>query len=149
MAPCICNQFPELTDAKYTETQCVFTLPIKGKLQLFPSIISISIRKYADIKPAVYGIDKSSVVNAAVIAQVMAAILEFITPKRLGGQTSSMRPFCRPHLWNDRVPPHGNIEDDGCIGRYIRHHFVFEVNRGELFAFAGLWETWNDPNGRR
>jgi putative SOS response-associated peptidase YedK len=24
----------------------------------------------------------------------------------------------------------------------------FEVNRGELFAFAGLWETWNDPSGK-
>ena len=24
--------------------------------------------------------------------------------------------------------------------------YCFEVNRGELFAFAGLWNTWNDPS---
>jgi putative SOS response-associated peptidase YedK len=26
--------------------------------------------------------------------------------------------------------------------------FCFEVNRGELFSFAGLWETWSDLNGK-
>jgi putative SOS response-associated peptidase YedK len=25
--------------------------------------------------------------------------------------------------------------------------FCFEINDGELFAFAGLWEGWKDPNG--
>ena len=25
--------------------------------------------------------------------------------------------------------------------------FCFEVNDGELFAFAGLWNGWKDPNG--
>jgi putative SOS response-associated peptidase YedK len=25
--------------------------------------------------------------------------------------------------------------------------YCFEVNRGELFSFAGLWETWDDPSG--
>ena len=25
--------------------------------------------------------------------------------------------------------------------------FCFEVNEGELFAFAGLWEGWRDANG--
>jgi putative SOS response-associated peptidase YedK len=26
--------------------------------------------------------------------------------------------------------------------------FCFEVNDGELFAFAGLWERWKDANGK-
>ena len=26
--------------------------------------------------------------------------------------------------------------------------FCFEVNDGELFAFAGLWECWQDPRGQ-
>ena len=26
--------------------------------------------------------------------------------------------------------------------------YCFEVNEGELFAFAGLWEGWKDANGR-
>jgi putative SOS response-associated peptidase YedK len=25
--------------------------------------------------------------------------------------------------------------------------FCFEVNEGESFAFAGLWDGWKDPNG--
>jgi putative SOS response-associated peptidase YedK len=25
--------------------------------------------------------------------------------------------------------------------------FCFEINQGQLFAFAGLWDRWNDPNG--
>jgi putative SOS response-associated peptidase YedK len=25
--------------------------------------------------------------------------------------------------------------------------YCFEVNEGELFAFAGLWEAWKEPNG--
>jgi putative SOS response-associated peptidase YedK len=25
--------------------------------------------------------------------------------------------------------------------------YCFEVNEGELFAFAGLWDRWKDPNG--
>jgi putative SOS response-associated peptidase YedK len=26
--------------------------------------------------------------------------------------------------------------------------YCFEVNEGELFAFAGLWDGWKDPNGQ-
>jgi len=28
-----------------------------------------------------------------------------------------------------------------------KQRFCFEVNEGELFAFAGLWEGWRDANG--
>ena len=26
--------------------------------------------------------------------------------------------------------------------------YCFEINNGELFAFAGLWDRWKDPNGQ-
>ncbi len=29
-----------------------------------------------------------------------------------------------------------------------RHPYCFEVNDGELFAFAGLWERWKDASGK-
>ena len=29
----------------------------------------------------------------------------------------------------------------------IKQPYCFEVNAGELFAFAGLWERWKDPSG--
>jgi putative SOS response-associated peptidase YedK len=29
----------------------------------------------------------------------------------------------------------------------IKQPYCFEVNEGELFAFAGLWERWKDPHG--
>jgi putative SOS response-associated peptidase YedK len=28
-----------------------------------------------------------------------------------------------------------------------RQPYCFEIIGGELFAFAGIWESWNDPNG--
>ncbi len=31
--------------------------------------------------------------------------------------------------------------------RATRQPYCFEVNNGELFAFAGLWERWKDPKG--
>src|SRR5580692_9142740 len=36
---------------------------------------------------------------------------------------------------------------DQNVGK-AKQPYCFEVNRGELFAFAGLWETWNDPSGK-
>ena len=29
-----------------------------------------------------------------------------------------------------------------------RQPYCFEVNEGELFAFAGLWDGWKDANGK-
>jgi putative SOS response-associated peptidase YedK len=29
-----------------------------------------------------------------------------------------------------------------------RQPYCFEINEGELFAFAGLWERWRDPSGQ-
>ena len=33
-------------------------------------------------------------------------------------------------------------------GRENQAAVLFEVNNGELFAFAGLWDRWKDPSGR-
>ena len=30
----------------------------------------------------------------------------------------------------------------------VKQPYCFEVNDGELFAFAGLWENWKDPSGQ-
>jgi putative SOS response-associated peptidase YedK len=30
---------------------------------------------------------------------------------------------------------------------YAKQPYCFEVNDGALFAFAGLWDRWKDPNG--
>jgi putative SOS response-associated peptidase YedK len=30
----------------------------------------------------------------------------------------------------------------------VKQPFCFEVNDGELFAFAGLWDRWRDPSGQ-
>lgn len=32
--------------------------------------------------------------------------------------------------------------------RKAKQPYCFEVNNGELFAFAGLWDRWKDPTGR-
>jgi len=30
----------------------------------------------------------------------------------------------------------------------VKQPFAFEIGDGKLFAFAGLWDEWKDPNGR-
>ena len=30
----------------------------------------------------------------------------------------------------------------------VKQPYCVEVNDGELFAFAGIWELWKDPSGR-
>ena len=30
----------------------------------------------------------------------------------------------------------------------VKQPYCFEVNDGELFAFAGLWDRWKDPSGQ-
>ncbi len=30
----------------------------------------------------------------------------------------------------------------------MKQPFCFEVNDGELFAFAGIWDRWKDPSGQ-
>jgi len=44
------------------------------------------------------------------------------------------------------IPADGFYEWRNSSG--ARQPFCFEVNHGELFAFAGLWDRWKDPSGR-
>jgi putative SOS response-associated peptidase YedK len=43
------------------------------------------------------------------------------------------------------IPADGFYEWKRTIGS--KQPYSFEVNEGELFAFAGLWDGWKDPNG--
>lgn len=62
-------------------------------------------------------------------------------------ETASSKPAFRDSLKSRRclIPADGFYEwkRDG----KIKQPFCFEVNDGELFAFAGLWDRWKDPNG--
>jgi putative SOS response-associated peptidase YedK len=62
-------------------------------------------------------------------------------------ETASTKPAFRDALKSRRclIPADGFYEwkRDG----KTKQPFCFEVNQGQLFAFAGLWERWKDPNG--
>jgi len=62
-------------------------------------------------------------------------------------ETASMMPAFRDAFKARRciVPADGFYEWKR-MGKK-RQPFCFEVNDGELFAFAGLWERWKNPNG--
>jgi putative SOS response-associated peptidase YedK len=62
-------------------------------------------------------------------------------------ETAATKPAFRDALKSRRclIPADGFYEwkRDG----KTKQPFCFEVNRGHLFAFAGLWDRWKDPNG--
>jgi putative SOS response-associated peptidase YedK len=62
-------------------------------------------------------------------------------------ETASTKPAFRDSLKSRRclIPADGFYEwkRDG----KTKQPYCFEVNDGELFAFAGLWERWKDPSG--
>jgi len=62
-------------------------------------------------------------------------------------ETASTKPAFRDVLKSRRclIPADGFYEwkRDG----KIKQPFCFEVNEGELFAFAGIWDRWKDPSG--
>ena len=63
-------------------------------------------------------------------------------------ETAATKPAFRDALKSRRclIPADGFYEwlRDG----KIKQPFCFEVNDGELFAFAGLWDRWKDPSGK-
>ena len=62
-------------------------------------------------------------------------------------ETAGTKPAFRDAMKSRRclIPTDGFYEwkRDG----KAKQPYCFEVNDGELFAFAGLWEGWKDPNG--
>jgi putative SOS response-associated peptidase YedK len=62
-------------------------------------------------------------------------------------ETAASKPAFRDALRFRRclVPADGYYEWQR-VGK-AKQPYCFEVNRGELFAFAGIWETWSDPRG--
>ena len=63
-------------------------------------------------------------------------------------ETAATKPAFRDPLTNRRclVPADGFYEWQR-KGK-AKQPFCFEVNDGELFAFAGLWDRWKDPSGQ-
>lgn len=61
-------------------------------------------------------------------------------------ETARMKPAFRDPLTNRRclIPADGFYEWVR-TGR-VKQPYCFEVNDGELFAFAGIWDRWTDPN---
>src|ERR1039457_1752153 len=62
-------------------------------------------------------------------------------------ETASTKPAFRDALKSRRclIPADGFYEwkRDG----KTKQPFCFEVNQGQLFAFAGVWDRWKDPSG--
>jgi putative SOS response-associated peptidase YedK len=63
-------------------------------------------------------------------------------------ETAATKPAFRDPLTNRRclIPADGFYEWQRA-GKAKQPH-CFEVNDGKLFAFAGLWDRWKDPNGQ-
>jgi putative SOS response-associated peptidase YedK len=64
-------------------------------------------------------------------------------------ETAGTKPAFRDALKSRRclIPADGFYEWSR-TGK-TKQPYCFEVNEGELFAFAGLWDRWKDPNGQR
>ena len=62
-------------------------------------------------------------------------------------ETASSKPAFRDSLTSRRclIPADGFYEWARTVKS--KQPYCFEVNDGELFAFAGLWDRWKDPSG--
>jgi putative SOS response-associated peptidase YedK len=63
-------------------------------------------------------------------------------------ETAGVKPAFRDALKSCRclIPADGFYEWQK-TGK-AKQPYCFEVNEGELFAFAGIWDRWKDPNGK-
>jgi putative SOS response-associated peptidase YedK len=63
-------------------------------------------------------------------------------------ETAATKPaFCDALKFRRCLIPADGFYEWQKVGK-AKQPYCFEVNRGELFSFAGLWETWNDPSGK-
>ena len=63
-------------------------------------------------------------------------------------ETAASKPtFCDALKFRRCLIPADGFYEWQKVGR-SKQPYCFEVERGELFSFAGLWETWIDPNGK-
>jgi putative SOS response-associated peptidase YedK len=62
-------------------------------------------------------------------------------------ETAATKPAFRDPLTSRRclIPADGFYEWQRRAK--VKQSYCFEVNDGELFAFAGLWDRWKDPSG--
>jgi putative SOS response-associated peptidase YedK len=63
-------------------------------------------------------------------------------------ETAATKPAFRDALKSRRclIPADGFYE--WARAGKTKQPYCFEVNEGELFAFAGLWDRWKDPSGQ-
>ena len=63
-------------------------------------------------------------------------------------ETAASKPAFRVPLESRRclIPADGFYEWQKVVEK--REPYCFEVNEGELFAFAGVWDGWKDPSGQ-
>jgi putative SOS response-associated peptidase YedK len=63
-------------------------------------------------------------------------------------ETAATKPAFRDALKSRRclIPADGFYEWMR-MGK-AKQPYCFEINEGELFAFAGIWDRWKDPNGQ-
>jgi putative SOS response-associated peptidase YedK len=62
-------------------------------------------------------------------------------------ETAATKPAFRDALKSRRcIIPADGFYEWSRTGK-TKQPYCFEVNHGELFAFAGLWERWKDPSG--
>jgi putative SOS response-associated peptidase YedK len=63
-------------------------------------------------------------------------------------ETAATMPSFRDPMKSRRclIPADGFYEWQKAAG--AKQPFCFEINDGELFAFAGVWDRWKDPSGQ-
>ena len=63
-------------------------------------------------------------------------------------ETAGTKPAFRDALVNRRCLVPADAFYEWLRTGKTKQPYCFEVNDGELFAFAGLWERWKDPSGQ-